>query len=401
MSISVSAVVLDESGDIAVREVVLPEAGPGEVRVRLAAAGVCHSDLSFVNGTLMSPRPIVLGHEGAGIVEAVGDGVDHVKPGDRVLLNWAPACRDCWYCNNGEPYLCPNSTKRATKPYAQLDDGTPVFQAISTGAFAEQTVVGAAGVVPLPDDLPLENAAVIGCAVLTGVGAVLNTARVQAGQSVAIVGLGGVGLSVVQGARIAGATTIIGVDASDAKESFAREAGATEFLIAGDDTVAKVQELTGGLGVDHAFEVVGTAGDDQARMVARAPRRQPDDRRRRRTRGAGLVLAARAVALHAHDPPVVLRILGPRPRRPADRGPDPQRGLRPVEPDLRRDRPRRCPRRVRADASGPGGPLADRLLTDLDGSLPPGQQVHEACAVDRAQPGRQVASGPGREVGRL
>jgi S-(hydroxymethyl)glutathione dehydrogenase/alcohol dehydrogenase len=259
MSIPVSAVVLDEAGEIGVREVVLPEAGPGEVRVRLAAAGVCHSDLSFVNGTLMSPRPIVLGHEGAGIVEAVGDGVDHVKPGDRVLLNWTPACRDCWYCNNGESYLCPNSTQRATSPYAELDDGTPVFQAISTGAFAEQTVVGAAGVVPLPDGLPLEHAAVIGCAVLTGVGAVLNTADVQAGQSVAVVGLGGVGLSVVQGARIAGATTIIGVDASDAKESFAREAGATEFLIAGDDTVAKIQELTGGLGVDHSFEVVGTA----------------------------------------------------------------------------------------------------------------------------------------------
>ncbi len=259
MSIPVSAVVLDEAGEIGVREVVLPEAGPGEVRVRLAAAGVCHSDLSFVNGTLMSPRPIVLGHEGAGIVEAVGDGVDHVKPGDRVLLNWTPACRDCWYCNNGESYLCPNSTQRATTPYAELDDGTPVFQAISTGAFAEQTVVGAGRRRAAPRRPPTRARSGHRLRGADGVGAVLNTADVQAGQSVAVVGLGGVGLSVVQGARIAGATTIIGVDASDAKESFAREAGATEFLIAGDDTVAKIQELTGGLGVDHSFEVVGTA----------------------------------------------------------------------------------------------------------------------------------------------
>ena len=259
MSFPVSAIVLDEAGDIAVRQVVLPEAGPGEVRVRLAAAGVCHSDLSFVNGTLMSPRPIVLGHEGAGVVEAVGEGVSKVKPGDRVLLNWTPACRDCWYCTHGESHLCPNSTKRAIKPYAELDDGTPVFQAISTGAFAEQTVVDEAGVVPLPEGLPLEHAAVIGCAVLTGVGAVLNTAGVEKGQSVAVVGLGGVGLSVVQGARIAGANPIIGVDASPAKEEFARAAGVTDFLAPGDDTIAAVQGLTGGLGVDHSFEVVGTA----------------------------------------------------------------------------------------------------------------------------------------------
>src|SRR5215471_12269845 len=259
MSFPVSAIVLDEAGDIAVRQVVLPEAGPGEVRVRLAAAGVCHSDLSFVNGTLMSPRPIVLGHEGAGVVEAVGEGVSKVKPGDRVLLNWTPACRDCWYCTHGESHLCPNSTKRAIKPYAELDDGTPVFQAISTGAFAEQTVVDEAGVVPLPEGLPLEHAAVIGCAVLTGVGAVLNTAGVEKGQSVAVVGLGGVGLSVVQGARIAGANPIIGVDSSPAKEEFARAAGVTDFLAPGDDTIAAVQGLTGGLGVDHSFEVVGTA----------------------------------------------------------------------------------------------------------------------------------------------
>ena len=260
MSIPVSAVVLDEAGDIGLREVVLPEAGPGEVRVRLAAAGVCHSDLSFVNGTLMSPRPVVLGHEGAGVVEAIGEGVDHVAPGDHVVLNWAPACRSCWHCTNGEPHLCPHASKRAGVTYAQLDDGTPVYPGLGTGAFAQQTVVGASGVVPLPDDVPLQAAAIIGCAVLTGVGAVLNTADVQAGQSVAVVGLGGVGLSVVQGARIAGADPIIAVDSSPAKESFARDAGATSFVLAGDDTVAKVQEATGGLGVDHAFEVVGTAG---------------------------------------------------------------------------------------------------------------------------------------------
>ena len=186
MSISVSAVVLDESGDIAVREVVLPEAGPGEVRVRLAAAGVCHSDLSFVNGTLMSPRPIVLGHEGAGIVEAVGDGVDHVKPGDRVLLNWAPACRDCWYCNNGEPYLCPNSTKRADDPLRaarRRHAGVPRRSAPAHSRSRPSSVPP--GVVPLPDDLPLENAARHR---LRGADRGRRRAqhgRVQAGQSVA------------------------------------------------------------------------------------------------------------------------------------------------------------------------------------------------------------------------
>jgi Zn-dependent alcohol dehydrogenase len=259
MSIPVSAVVLDEAGEVGLREVVLPEAGPGEVRVRLAAAGVCHSDLSLVNGTLGSPRPVVLGHEGAGTVEAVGDGVDHVKPGDQVILNWTPSCRDCWYCSHGESYLCPNANQRATKPYAELDDGTPIFQALNTGTFAEQTVVGAHGVVPLPDGVAIDQAAIIGCAVLTGVGAVLNTADVQEGQSVAVVGLGGVGLSVVQGARIAGANPIIGIDASPDKESFAREAGVTDFIVSGDETGAEVKKLTGGLGVDHAFEVVGAA----------------------------------------------------------------------------------------------------------------------------------------------
>jgi S-(hydroxymethyl)glutathione dehydrogenase/alcohol dehydrogenase len=258
MSISVSAVVLDEAGDIGLRDVLLPDVGPGEVRVKLAAAGVCHSDLSLANGTLRQPRPAVLGHEGAGIVEEVGAGVEHVGPGDRVVLNWAPSCGGCWHCTHDEPFLCVDAAKRAGAPYATLDDGTPVYPALGTAAFAEQTIVPAAGVTPLPDDLPLEGAAVIGCAVLTGYGAVTHTASVAAGQSVAVLGLGGVGLSVVQAARIAGANPIVAVDSSPAKRELALAAGATDFVGGSDDPGQAVRDLTGGRGADHVFEVVGT-----------------------------------------------------------------------------------------------------------------------------------------------
>ncbi len=257
MSISVAAVVLDAEGDVGLQEVVLPDVAPGEVRVKLAAAGVCHSDLSFANGTLRMGLPAVLGHEGAGIVEEIGAGVDHVKPGDRVVLNWSPACGVCWHCLHGEPYLCVDSAKRAGSPYAALADGTPVFPMLGTAAFADQTIVGATGVIALPDGIDLNAAAVIGCAVLTGVGAVTNTADVQEGESVAVIGLGGVGLSVVQGARLVGAGPIIAIDTSPAKEALALEAGATHFVLAEDGLETHVRELTEGRGVDHSFEVVG------------------------------------------------------------------------------------------------------------------------------------------------
>lgn len=257
-----AAVFPEAAAALDVREIVLPDPGPGDVRVRLAAAGVCHSDLSLANGTLRQPTPAVLGHEGSGTVVEVGGAVDPgvVRVGDRVLLNWAPACRSCWFCEHGEAHLCEHAADRAAVPYAELAGGTPLYAGLGTAAFAEQTIVPAGAVVRLPDDVPLHLAALLGCAVLTGVGAVLNTARVRAGESVCVLGLGGVGLSVLQGARLAGAGPIVASDVSAEKEPLARRFGATHFVPAGPDLAKEVRALAGGRGVDHAFEVVGTAG---------------------------------------------------------------------------------------------------------------------------------------------
>ena len=260
MTVTVRAAVLTQSATpLVIQDVVLPDPGPGQVRVRLAAAGVCHSDLSLANGTLRQPVPAVLGHEGSGTVDAVGPGVDSVRPGDRVLLNWAPACRSCWFCQHGEPHLCEHAADGGAAPYAELADGTPAYPGLGTATFAEQTVVPANAIIPLPADIGLHQAAVLGCAVLTGVGAVLNSARVGAGESVCVIGLGGVGLSVVQGARLAGADPIIAVDVSADKETLARALGATDFLVSTPELARDVRALTGGRGVDHAFEVVGRA----------------------------------------------------------------------------------------------------------------------------------------------
>lgn len=252
-----AAVLMRQGGPLEVREVALGEPGPGQVRVRIAAAGVCHSDLSLANGTLAQHVPAVLGHEGAGVVVSVGAGVDRVAVGEHVVLNWAPACRECWFCENGEPYLCVHAEEGARQPYASLDDGTPVYPGLGTGAFAEETIVPQQGVVPVPADVPLEQAAVLGCAVQTGAGAVLNTAGVRAGQSVVVVGLGGVGLSALQAARAVGAGPIIGVDVTEAKADLAITHGATDFLVSGDTTTKAVRKLTGGRGADHAFDCVG------------------------------------------------------------------------------------------------------------------------------------------------
>jgi S-(hydroxymethyl)glutathione dehydrogenase/alcohol dehydrogenase len=255
----VRAAVLTESGaPLRVADIDLPEPGPGQVRVRIAATGVCHSDLSLARGTLRQPMPAVLGHESAGTVVSVGADVTSTSPGDRVVLCWAPPCGQCWYCNEGEPWLCEHSSDAAAAPYASLD-GQPLYPGLSTAGFAEETVVSARAVLPVPDGVPLEHAALVGCAVMTGVGAVLNTAKVRAGQSVLVVGLGGVGLSVVQGARLADAGTIIAVDRAPEKLELARSMGATEVLEAGGELAKQVRGLTGGRGADHAFDCVGLA----------------------------------------------------------------------------------------------------------------------------------------------
>jgi S-(hydroxymethyl)glutathione dehydrogenase/alcohol dehydrogenase len=255
----VRAAVLSAPGTpLRVAELDLPEPGRGQVRVRVAATGVCHSDLSLANGTLRQPTPAVLGHETAGTVTAVGDGVTAAAPGDRVVLCWAPPDGTCWFCREGEPWLCEHSSDAAGTPYGTVD-GEPVYPGLSTGGFAEETVVSERAVIPVPDGVPLEHAALVGCAVMTGVGAVLKTAKVRAGQSVLVVGLGGVGLSVVQGARLAGAGRIIAVDRAPQKLERALGMGATDGLEAGDALVKQVRGLTDGRGADHAFDCVGLA----------------------------------------------------------------------------------------------------------------------------------------------
>ena len=257
---TVRAAVLHEPGaPLRIEEIRLPEPGPGQVRVRMVATGVCHSDLSLARGTLAQQVPAVLGHESAGRVVSVGDGVTGVHVGDAVLLNWAPPCRQCWWCEHGEPYLCARSGEAAAVAYAQLNDGTPLFGALGVAGFATETVVSESACIPVPGDVDLVEAALLGCAVLTGVGAVLHAAAVQPGESVAVIGLGGVGLCAVQGARIAGAEVIIAVDAAPEKAELARRLGATDVLEPGDDLGKRIRALTGGRGVDHAIECVGRA----------------------------------------------------------------------------------------------------------------------------------------------
>ncbi|MFD8549622.1 Zn-dependent alcohol dehydrogenase [Streptomyces sp. NPDC059649] len=266
-----AAVLPAVNAPLQITEIDLPEPGPGQVRIRLAAAGVCHSDLSLSNGTLRQPVPAVLGHEGAGTVTAVGPGVTSVSPGDRVVLNWAPSCGDCHFCGLAEPWLCANSGLAANTPYATAADGTELYPGLGTAAFAEETVVPARAALPLPDGVPLADAALLGCAVLTGWGAVHHSARVRAGESVAVFGVGGVGLATIQAARIAGAASIVAVDVSPAKEELARAAGATDFVTAGEDTARRIRKLTGGVGTDVAVECVGRA--DTIRTAWSATRR--------------------------------------------------------------------------------------------------------------------------------
>ncbi|GAA0742009.1 Zn-dependent alcohol dehydrogenase [Dactylosporangium roseum] len=254
-----AAVLRALDGPLAVEELILNPLGPTQVRVRLAAAGVCHSDLSLADGTLRQQFPAVLGHEGAGTVVEVGADVTTVAVGDHVVLNWSPPCRSCWFCEAGEPYLCVRADDARAVPFARDSSGADVFAGLGTGAFATETVVGAHACIPVPADLPLEEAALLGCAVLTGVGAVTNAARVRPGQSVVVIGLGGVGLAALQGARIAGAGTIVAVDPAPAKEDLARRMGATHFLPPSEKLAKEIRALTGGRGADHAIECVGRA----------------------------------------------------------------------------------------------------------------------------------------------
>ena len=243
-------------------EVEAPRAG--EVMIKLAASGVCHSDLSMQNGTLMTPTPVVLGHEGAGEVVAVGEGVAGLEPGDHVVISWVPQCGECFFCRRGQPQLCEQGV-RAAVTGGLLDGstrftsaGAPLFQMAAAGTFSEYTVVPAIGAVKIPGDVDLRVAALIGCGVLTGVGAALNTARIREGDTVAVVGCGGVGLNVIQGAVVAGAAEVIAVDTAPTKLEMAKAFGATATVDASaGNPVSGVMERTSQRGADVAFEVVG------------------------------------------------------------------------------------------------------------------------------------------------
>ena len=238
-------------------EVAKPKAH--EVLLRTAYAGLCHSDLHFLEGLYPMVTPSVLGHESSAVVEAVGSEVTYVKPGDRVITCLSVFCGVCAYCNTGRPQLCDNPAVKMPPGKAQrlMWNGKPIAQAFNLSSFAEQLLVHENAVVKIDDDIPLNIAALVGCGVITGAGAVINTARVPAGSSVAVFGCGGIGLSAVNGAAIAGADRIIAVDTVSSKLDVAKEMGATDIINASNaDPVEAIKELTGG-GVEFSFEAVG------------------------------------------------------------------------------------------------------------------------------------------------
>jgi alcohol dehydrogenase len=254
-----------KSKPLTIQEIELEGPGQGEILVRMGAAGLCHSDLSVINGDRPRPTPMALGHEAAGIVEALGPGVDDLKKGDHVVLVFVPSCGHCNPCAEGRPALCEpgaasNTAGTLLSGARRLfsNDGKPVYHHMGCSAFAEAAVVSRRSVVKIDPDLPLDEAALFGCAILTGVGAVVNTAQVRAGNSVAVVGLGGVGLASVIGAVAAGAREVVAVDLSEDKLALAKSLGATHtFNAAEADLVDKVKLATKG-GVDFAIEMAGS-----------------------------------------------------------------------------------------------------------------------------------------------
>ena len=237
----------------------------GEVRVRVSHCGVCHSDLSLANGTFPFVTPTVLGHEAAGVVDAVGTGVTSVAPGDKVVLSPVPVCNACYWCVRGEYGCCVNAVSITTGTFVDgrtplSRGGLPVLRGVGLGGFSEYVITTETGAIKVDPDTPLDVACVIGCSVQTGVGAVLNTARVPEGATVLVAGAGGVGISIVQGARIAGATKIIVSDPVAERRDAAKRFGATDLVDPTTDNVpGAVQQLTSGIGVDFAFDAVGAA----------------------------------------------------------------------------------------------------------------------------------------------
>lgn len=256
----VRAAVADGNGAFAIEDLALADPGPQEVRVELRAAGVCHTDADMVR---TATHPFVLGHEGAGVVSAIGPDVDHVSVGDPVLLTWALACGSCFQCLRGNQTLC--ETYRGDRGHAhhgstKRKNGQHVVRSFFLGTMSTATVVRREAVVPLPADIPFTSACLLGCAVMTGYGSVVNVAKVQPGTSVTVIGCGGVGLNVIQGARIAGAARIIAIDVDEERFAMARRLGATDTILADRsderllEAAAKVAQLCDRRGSDYAFE---------------------------------------------------------------------------------------------------------------------------------------------------
>jgi S-(hydroxymethyl)glutathione dehydrogenase/alcohol dehydrogenase len=254
------AAVLREVGQpLSIEEVEVRKPGPREVLIRTAAAGVCHSDLHFIEGLYPAQMPMILGHESAGVVEQVGEDVRSVKVGDHVITCLSVFCGHCEDCLSGHMSLCRNPEVREAATPRLTDAAGPVRQFANLGSFAEKILTHEHACVAVRKDMPLDRAALIGCGVTTGVGAVIHTSKVRPGETVAVIGCGGVGLAAINGAAIAGAGRIIAIDTQSSKDNMVREFGATDFIDASkDDPVAKVMELTGG-GVHHAFEAIGLA----------------------------------------------------------------------------------------------------------------------------------------------
>jgi S-(hydroxymethyl)mycothiol dehydrogenase len=257
MASQVRAVVAGGKGEpVRMETITVPDPGPGEALVTVQACGVCHTDLHYREGGIGDDYPYLLGHEAAGVVEAVGAGVTEVKPGDFVILNWRAVCGQCRSCRRGQPWYCfstYNATQRMT-----LADGTPLVPALGIGAFAEKTLVAAGQCTIVDSEAPATVAGLLGCGVMAGLGAALNTGNVGRGDSVAVFGCGGVGDAAIAGATLAGATTVIGIDVDDRKLEWARQFGATHVINSRDtDPVEAVRELTGGNGADVTIDAVG------------------------------------------------------------------------------------------------------------------------------------------------
>jgi S-(hydroxymethyl)glutathione dehydrogenase/alcohol dehydrogenase len=258
-----AAVLYETKQPLVIEELTLDEPKQSEVLVKIKATGICHSDYHVIDGSWTGwPLPIVMGHEAAGIVEAVGPGVTRVQPGDHCILSFTASCGRCRNCVGGEPHLC-NGFNR---PIGTAIDGTyrvhkgnqPISTAVTFGSFAEQVVSHESQVIPIRQDMPWDKAALIGCATMTGVGAVVNTAKVEPGATMAVFATGGVGLNVIQGGTLVNASQIIGVDLLDNKLEYARKVGATHVVNSSrEDPVKAIKELTGGRGVDYAFDAIG------------------------------------------------------------------------------------------------------------------------------------------------